>query len=566
MSRVIPAAFLTAVLWSLGSVAGAQAPPQLPPGLLPQLPPRDASAKLTGTAIIRGHVFDASNGQPLRKAQVRATSPELRENRLAITDARGAYEIKNIPAGRYQLGADKGAFVGLSYGQTRPFEQGKPLEIRDAQLLDKVDFSLPRGAVITGRVVDELGEPTSDVAVQVMRYQYIGGRRQLLPLRAAQTNDIGEYRLFGLAPGQYLISAIFRAGFNLNDTVTDDRAGYAPTYYPGTTNVGEAQRITVGLGQTTSDINIALSPTRLARLSGTAVDSNGKPMSGGIILMIQTTGAMIMQSSGGQMKPDGSFVIPNVAPGEYSLRALNPAAQNSLAEVIQAEITVAGEDINDLRLVGVKPSTVTGRVIPPAPQTDTAGLRELQLLFVARVQTPLGGNSSARVNEDGTFEMKVQPGNANLRLNPTGAFAATRVKAVRLNGVDVTDSGIEFKPNEDVNGVEVELTTQLSSVSGTVSDARGNPVKDYTVIIFPRDRERWEPTSRYLSNARPDQDGRYKAPYVLPGAYYAIALDYVEQGANTDPDFLERVRTRATEFSIADTETKSLDLKLVTGM
>ena len=69
-----------------------------------------------------------------------------------------------------------------------------------------------------------------------------------------------------------------------------------------------------------------------------------------------------------------------------------------------------------------------------------------------------------------------------------------------------------------------------------------------------------------MSSARPDQDGRYKAQYVLPGAYYAIALDYVEQGANSDPDFLERIKERAIEFSITDTEIKSLDLKLVTGM
>ena len=88
----------------------------------------------------------------------------------------------------------------------------------------------------------------------------------------------------------------------------------------------------------------------------------------------------------------------------------------------------------------------------------------------------------------------------------------------------------------------------------------------YTVLIFPRDRERWEPTSRYLSSARPDQDGRYKAQYVLPGAYYAIALDYVEQGANSDPEFLDRIKQSATELLIGDTETKSLDLKLVTGM
>src|SRR5438876_1055418 len=97
-----------------------------------------------------------------------------------------------------------------------------------------------------------------------------------LPLRMATTNDIGEYRIFGLAPGQYFLSATLQSGamMMMADT-SDDRSGYAPTYYPGTPDASQAQRITIGLGQAVTDINLALVPTRTARISGTAVDSNG---------------------------------------------------------------------------------------------------------------------------------------------------------------------------------------------------------------------------------------------------------------------------------------------------
>src|SRR5262245_47217244 len=296
MSRVIPA-FLVGLLWSAVTVAQT---PRLPPGF-PQ-PPRDTSAAPTGTAVIRGHVIDASNGRPLRKVQVRLFSPELRENRVAMTDNTGAYEIKNLAAGRYQLTASKGSFVSLNYGQTRPFEQGRPLEVRDAQLLDKVDFSLPHGAIVTGRIVDEIGEPASEAQVSIQRYQYINGRRQLSTYRTAQTNDIGEYRLFGMPPGQYFISATIR-GININDAPADDRSGYAPTYFPGTTNVNDAQRITLGIGQTLNDITIALSPTHLARIAGTAVDSQGKPIQG--ILMLAQSSSGFISTLGGQIRPDG---------------------------------------------------------------------------------------------------------------------------------------------------------------------------------------------------------------------------------------------------------------------
>jgi protocatechuate 3,4-dioxygenase beta subunit len=560
MSRVVPA-FLTAVLVSV--VCSAQAPPQLPPGF-PQ-PPRDTSAQ-TGTAIIRGRVFDASNGAPLRKAQVRAFSPELRENRVALTDGSGGYEIKDLPAGRYQLSASKGSFVNLSYGQTRPFEPGRPLEVHNAQLLEKIDFRLPRGGIITGRVVDEFGEPTADVQVAAMRYQYFNGRRQLSPAgRSVATNDIGEFRLFALPPGQYFISATYR-GLSINDAASTDRSGYAPSYYPGTASVTEAQRLTVGVGQRLSEINVALTPTRMARVTGTAVDSEGKPVTNGILMMLQT-GGIGFSTLGLQLKPDGTFAIGGVAPGEYTLRVMvnNGPMLNPSVEFIQTSVTVAGEDINDLRLVGVKPSTITGRVISPASQATNINLNGLQLQVVAKDLGPWQGGGGGRVNEDGSFELMAQPGPAFIRMSPIGAFTNTRIKAVRVNGADVIDTGIDFKPGENLSGVEIELTTQLSNLSGVVTDARGNAVKDYSVVIFPRDRERWGPGSRYLNGGRPDQDGRYKAVNLPPGDYFAIALDYVEQGASTDPEFLDRIKDRATDFSINEAETKTLDLRLVTG-
>jgi hypothetical protein len=135
-----------------------------------------------------------------------------------------------------------------------------------------------------------------------------------------------------------------------------------------------------------------------------------------------------------------------------------------------------------------------------------------------------------------------------------------------LNGIDVTDTGVDVRPNEDLNGLEVELTTQLTDLSGFVSNARGENVKDYSIVVFSRDRERWGFASRYLGGGRPDQDGKYRVRSLPPGNYYAIALDYVEQGAGTDPEFLDRVKDRAMEFSLNEGETKTLDLRLVTGL
>jgi carboxypeptidase family protein len=563
MSRVF-SGLVAILLWS--SIVSAQVPQglQSAPGLpFPQAPPRDATK--TGTALIRGHVFEAGSGRPLRKAQVRVFAPELRENRLATTDANGAYEIKDLVAGRYQLNASKGSFVQLQYGQSRPFEPGRPLEIANGQTVEKVDFSLPRGGIITGRILDEFGEPTSDVQVMAMRYQYIQGRRQLSPVgRLATTNDIGEYRLFALPPGQYFVSATLR-NFSF-DAASDDRSGYAPTYYPSGASIAEAQRLTIAVGQTLSDINFALSPTRLARISGTAVDSDGKPLAGATVIMMQTAGLSMMSAGGGQVRPDGSFSIANVSAGDYTVRAMsNTGGVSPASEQAQAKISVTGDDIVGLALTGVKSSTVTGRIILPQVGTGAMSVAGLQLVAVASTPELLSPSSTARVSDDSTFEMKVQPGSHLIRMNTVGSFTNTRIKAVRLNGVDVTDTGFDSRPNEDLGGLEVELTTQLSDLSGLVSNVRGENVKDYSIVVFARDRQRWGFASRFLSGGRPDQDGKYRVRNLPAGEYYAIALDYVEQGAGTDPEFLDRVKDRATEFSLNDGETKTLSLKLETS-
>ena len=563
-------ACFVAVLWlAVGPSAQVATAPQFPgiPGV-PAVPPRDPTPK-AGTAHIRGRVVAADTGQPLRKAQVRAFSAELRENRLAITDRTGAYEFTDLPAGRYQLTATKGSFVQLQYGQSRPFEAGKVLEIGDGQTIEKIDFGLPRGALITGRVFDEFGEPTTDVRVAALRYQFIQGQRHLVPTgRLATTNDIGEYRIFGLPPGQYYLSATLQTASPF-DVATNDRSGYAPTYYPGTANVSEAQRLNIELGQAHS-ADLTLTPTRLARITGTVVDADGKPLSGGMLIMTQTTGAAFMTGfGGGQIKPDGSFAIGNVAPGEYTLSALNPqggivSTGGGAPEQITANVTVAGDDINGLRLTGVKASTLTGRVVLPQGISGSVRPAALQLMAVAARPSALGGPGMGRVNDDLSFEMKVQPGHQLIRLAPQ--VPGVTLKAVRIDGADVTDTGIEFRPNEEVRGVEIELTTQQSELSGMVLDARGQTVKDYSLVVFARDSQRWTTASRYFGGGRPDQDGRFKVPNLPAGEYYAIALDYVEPGSGTDPEFLERIRGRATEFSMTDGQVRTLDLKLVSGL
>jgi carboxypeptidase family protein len=574
MRHVLPFVFASLLAGSPASaqiqVFTTQTPGAPSPGapVQPGTPPRDNSQK-PGSAVLRGRVFAADTGQPLRKAVVRANSPELREGRMTTTDEQGRYEIKELPAGRYNLSASKGSYVNIMYGQTRPFEAGKPLEVLDGQTVEKVDFSLPRGSIVTGRVVDEYGEPVADAQVMPMRSMNQGGRKRMVPAgRASMTNDIGEFRIFSLPPGQYVISATLRNGMFSNEQ-SDTRSGYAPTYFPGTPNSAEAQRLNVAVGQTLTDINIALLPTRTGRVSGTAVDSQGRPLANGMVMVTQRDGAFgFMMTSGGMIRPDGTFSINALAPGEYTLQLNMPGAFGDAPEYASAQITVAGEDITGVRLAGVKPSTLTGRIVFNDPLA-AASLRGAMLRPAVTPRNPddmgpmMGPPGPSRVNDDFTFDLKSRPGKFVIRLmSMTPGWA---LKAVRVNGADVTDDGFDIRPNEEISGIEIEMTNHQSDFSGVVTNTRGEPVKDYSLVVFAQDRERWNPGSRYLRTSRPDQDGRFKVTGLPAGRYYAVALDYVEPGEASDPEFLDRVSAKAEKFSLNEGEVKTFDLKIVKG-
>jgi hypothetical protein len=152
-----------------------------------------------------------------------------------------------------------------------------------------------------------------------------------------------------------------------------------------------------------------------------------------------------------------------------------------------------------------------------------------------------------------------------MRVALFGPTPGWTIRTVRYRGSDVTDSGVEIRPNENLTDVEVELTNRPTEVSGLVTNPKGEALKDYSVIVFPQDREKWTPNSRYLKSSRPDQDGRFKVSAIPPGEYYVIALDYVDSNDWNDPQFLDSIRAKASRFSLSDGETKSIDLRITSG-
>jgi hypothetical protein len=154
----------------------------------------------------------SAEGRPLRRAQVRAQAPELKGGRTASTDTEGYYELTELPAGRYTLRVSRSGYVSLAFGQRYPGELNVPVRLGSGETLENINFALPRGGVIAGRIVDEIGDPIAGVSVFATQLRYFSGRRRIVPVEtlSIRTDDTGQYRLVGLTPGEYYVMASTR--------------------------------------------------------------------------------------------------------------------------------------------------------------------------------------------------------------------------------------------------------------------------------------------------------------------------------------------------------------------
>jgi hypothetical protein len=510
---------------------------------------RDAPLK-QGTATIRGRVVADGSNTPLSRVQIRLNASDSTAGKTAVTDRNGRFELAELPAGKFTVSASKANYVGISYGQTRPRGLGKTLELAEGQTIANMNFTMQRTGVITGRILDEFGDPVVDVMVMAMRSQYVNGERRMMPAggRPATSNDVGDYRIYGLQPGQYYIQATLRS-FTPGDT--DDRSGYSPTYFPGTGSAAEAQKMAVAAGQTINGVNMTLLPVRTSRISGTALDSEGKPMIGQMVMAVERYGFGMIARSPGQVRPDGSFTLNGMTPGNYVLRVGMPA----LEETAIAPVTVTDGDITGVQLVAAKASVIRGRVL--IEQGATPPKASAIRLFASSTEPAMGaGQGSAK--DDFTFELKVPPGHYTLRL--AGPLTDWNMHAVRLHDIDVTDNGFDVS-SSGVSDVVIELTSKPTGATGKVLDENGQPMRDVWVVTFAQDPQRWGTPTRYVSAVRPNNNDVYTAT-VPAGDYFIAALSDIELGEWNDPDVLATLRDRATRITIADGERKAMDLKV----
>src|SRR5574340_1359530 len=231
MSRVAIALVVCAA-----ALAGQPQPRQRPE--TPQYKPEEY-------CTVEGLVVNAATGEPLKKAGIRlrrADGGSGMRSYSATTDASGKFTIADVAPGAYRLSAQRNGFVDADWNAASAFSLSPRQRMTDVSLR-----MLPHG-VITGRVLDEDGEPVAGINVYAMRYRYPQGRRQLSTFGEASTNDLGEYRIYGLPPGRYVLRATPRSSYGRGGPAEQPEEQYVPTFFPGSADAASAAPVEVGAG------------------------------------------------------------------------------------------------------------------------------------------------------------------------------------------------------------------------------------------------------------------------------------------------------------------------------
>jgi hypothetical protein len=564
------------------------------------------------TAVIQGTVTRAGTGQALKRARVNlrraignmsgivAPTAMAIGSLQAVTDDTGHFVFNNVTPGDYRISADREGFIHQEYGARSFKGQGMTISVVGGQQLANIDFQMTPTGSISGRILDESGEPMANVQVQAETFTYQQGKRILMMSgQAGQTNDLGEYRIYWLTPGEYYVTATSRRPPNatVNPVVSQQvqisrmaagggvivQAGpiqsteaYAPTYFPGGGFVDSATPVPVPAGSDVRGIDFVIHPTRTVTVKGQvivplvsasegsktpsiagdrAISGPGIPVGPQMQVMLAratssetvSVGAGVAMR-GANMHPDGSFEISNVIPGSYILGAFGQQNGQQFSARLAIDVSDRGlENVNVPLRPGV---SMPGRVYVDGSLPSGYKLSQIRVMLQPDELTmppmpgPRGGN--VQISDDGSFTLtNVTPMSYRVRLAglPSGAY----LMAGRIGSEDAVNRPFTISGDQDVS-LQLQIGFSTGKVSGTAVDDKGLPFPGALATLVPDEPARLR-TDLYFS-VPTDQYGRFSFSNVPAGSYKVFAWEDMSDAAYQDPEFIHRYEARGVSVKV----------------
>ena len=554
--------------------------------------PRTSTQMVTDPKLLctlEGQVLNASTGEPVQRATLTLAGTQGNlgggpgaGGRTARTDNEGKFALDNVQPGTYRLTAEKVGFLRQQYGAQTPGGTGAPVNLAPSQTVRNLDIKLTPQGVILGTVFDDEGDPLPRATVAAYRMgktasmtgpqrgpQQTGG--------TANTNDIGQYRIAGLPPGNYAViasrqsgrgggggrggMAVFGRGQPAAAAVEED---LLPTYYPSSLDAASAAPVQVSPGQEMPGVNIALRKGRLYQVQGKVTGVVAQSAAGvRVNLVPKEGGANSMFVAGGAaaaVRPDGTFQVARVQPGSYYLIAASRGGPGA-GQVGWATVDVGSSDVVNIVVTMVDPVAVSGTVKVEGQQTLGTESQAMSLSLVQAEFIPgLPGSATnyARTSQ-GAFKIAAVTPN-NYYVSFAGLPEGSYVKSVRMNGQEVIGTGIDLTSARSAVILEVTLSTKGGSVEGTVVDNGKAAPGSYVMLLA----DPVQPGQPYLNrSSTSDQDGRFTIKGLAPGDYMLYAFEEPQSEIAQDLAQIRPSESKATKVKVSESSTERAELRVL---
>jgi hypothetical protein len=509
--------------------AGGQA--KITMKLLPAFGLAVAAFAQSGTipaASVSGRVINTVTGQPIAGTLVVLQGAE--DGYVIDSDGDGRFRATDVVPGAYEARAEREGFTDLARGavpssKVRPKVTLQAGERREGLILKLI----PMGA-ISGRVLDLDGDSLSKISVEAMGYSYAGGKKELKSFQRAQTNDHGEFRVSGLAPGRYFLQAAtpWKSPLGSMNLLGPGVVGdVQPTYVPGSIEIEGAAPLDIAAGSEIKDRTIIMAPAQRHTLRITIAGQRREAKD--LMFGVMEPGGMGMMHSASY---GTTHTYPNSLPGNYFVIA----EDKKLGISTQQWVKVSNHDV-DMTITLARPVTISGLMW-------IEGGGKIALERASVVLESGGRRQSASVKSDGTFRIsRLEPVVYDVHvMGIVGGY----VKSVQLG--EQTATNWQLDGARPAGALGVALATDGGRVEGVVADGSGAPVDGAVVVAAPDgSRRTW---TELVRGATSKADGKFELRDLAPGDYRVFAFVDAEEGAPLDADFRQPFESQGAKVQV----------------
>ena len=520
---------------------------------------------------IQGIIVNQATGEAIKRAVItlRRTDRANASTPSAISESDGAFIVRNLDPGRYVMSATKNGFTNQIYGtRASNNDSASIFALSPGQTIKDIRFGLTPHGVVAGRVMDDDGEPMANISVKVLQSIFLNGTRQIVTLNQVTTNDLGAYRIFGLAAGRYYIQARFSFR-NMMGQQAD--LAYQSAFYPNAPDITGASPLPIAAGQTTQGIDFTLRRCQAFRISGRVTDSGRVQDRSTVWLTAKASGVADWDRNATPVR-NGKFEIRGVLPGTYTLGSDSYSTEGVRTSGLMT-ITVTNSNVDHIELASLPAVEISGRVVyedePEVPTNDANGVttgtsqvtHAQNAFLMPKDEDSMGmGGTQGQVGEGRKFIIKnIVPVayNVNMQLTTPGAY----IKTIRLGDSDVTDQGVDFSSGASAGELTIVVSYASGTVDGTVENAKQEHPAGVQVVAVPELDKRSQ--QRLFKLTVTDRDGHFELKGLAPGEYQIFAFEEIEYGAYVDSELLKPISDKGQRVTIKAKSKESLNLRVV---